>query len=96
MPKEELYRELHALKKQVADLQSRPQQEVDPKISEEAGEQKADEEASTVDQFPNLKDLQPHFEELLGSLEQDLKDIPAMAAVAIFGLGILFGRLLSR
>jgi len=33
---------------------------------------------------------------LLESLGHDLKKVPAMTAVALFGLGVIFGRLVSK
>lgn len=43
-----------------------------------------------------LSKLHEKLEEFMGLLEQDLKQVPVTTAVAIFGLGVLFGRLLPR
>ena len=96
MPKEELHREIDALRKQMAEEQSRPRESGDPPTLDESDEQVAEEEIPTQEGFPDFMGLQPHLEELFESMEQELKELPAMTAVALFGLGVIFGRLLSR
>ena len=44
----------------------------------------------------DLSKIRESLEEFMGLLEQDLKQVPVTTAVAIFGLGVLFGRLLPR
>lgn len=41
-------------------------------------------------------DLSTQFQELLDGLNRELKDSNPITLLAVFGLGILFGRLLSR
>jgi hypothetical protein len=96
MPKEDLSREIEALRSQVADLQSQC-----GAIKEPAGAGESEmpvEEASPSDKTElfDFKGIQPHLEELIQELEREFKDLPAMPAIAIFALGILVGRFLSR
>jgi hypothetical protein len=43
-----------------------------------------------------LRDIMTQAEELMGSLDLQLKDVPAKTALMIFALGVLTGRLLSK
>ncbi len=43
-----------------------------------------------------FRDIIKQAEELMGSVDLQLKDVPAKTALLIFALGILTGRLLSR
>lgn len=40
------------------------------------------------------EELKGQFDQLFGQLEQDIKDLPAITTLAVFSLGVLFGRLL--
>ena len=48
------------------------------------------------DDAGDISKIRENLEEFMGLLEQDLKQVPVTTAVAIFGLGVLFGRLLPR
>jgi len=39
-------------------------------------------------------ELKGQFDQLFEQLEQDIKDLPAITTLAVFSLGVLFGRLL--
>ena len=40
--------------------------------------------------------LAAHFDELLDVLKHEVEDVPVMTGIAIFGLGVLTGRLLAH
>ena len=88
MGKASLERELKELRKQVALMAEREESRV------EAEEPSEDEEVG--DEEGNLSILRGKLEEFMGTLHQDLRDIPATTAVGIFALGVLMGRLLPR
>ena len=44
----------------------------------------------------DISKIRESLEDFMDLLEQDLKQVPVTTAVAIFGLGVLFGRLLPR
>lgn len=39
-------------------------------------------------------ELKSHFDQLFEQLEHEIKDLPAITTLAVFSLGVLFGRLL--
>ena len=96
MPKEDLIREIEALRSQVAELQSELKGREAPPISGKSEEPREVEESVAEEEFPDFTGLQSKLEELLESLGHDLNKVPAMTAVALFGLGVIFGRLVSK
>jgi hypothetical protein len=40
-------------------------------------------------------ELEGQFDQLIGHLEKEIKDLPAITTLAVFSLGVLFGRLLK-
>ncbi len=96
MAKEDLIREIEALRNQVAELQSELRESEDPPISGKSEKPMEGEERLAGEEFPDFTGLQSKLEELLESLGHDLKKVPAMTAVALFGLGVIFGRLVSK
>ncbi len=95
MPKADLIREIEALRSQVAELQSELRDKGDSAPSDESAKQVVEKEAITEEEFTDFTGLQSQLEGLFGSLD-DLKKVPAMTALALFGLGVIFGRLLSK
>ncbi len=88
MDKASLESEVQELRKQVELL-------TDSKESrDEVEEPPEDAESSSEDE--NLSHLRVRLEEFMGTLQKDLREIPATTAVAIFALGVLVGRLISR
>jgi ElaB/YqjD/DUF883 family membrane-anchored ribosome-binding protein len=72
--------------------------------SQQSAQQKS-EDHSAGESEPAVKDkvansqssqLREKIEEFVDLMEQDLKQVPVTTAVAIFGLGVLFGRLMPR
>ena len=95
MPKADLIREIEALRSQVAELQSELRDRGDSVPSDESAKQLVEKEAITEEEFTDFTGLQSQIEGLFGSLD-DFKKVPAMTALALFGLGVIFGRLLSK
>jgi hypothetical protein len=96
MPKKDLIREIEALRSQVAELQSELRESENPPISGKAEKPMEAEEIAEEEEFSDFTGLQSKLEELLESLGHDLKKVPAMTAVALFGLGVILGRLVSK
>ena len=93
MAKQDCGPEILELKKQMEELMA--QQAANKEKAESAPEKK--EKTATVDEdageFSEIKDKIEEFADLL---EQELKQIPTMTAVAIFALGVLMGRIISK
>lgn len=96
MQKGDLFREIEALRSQVAKLQADKREDRDARESDEQEKPRESGDATETHEFLDFTGLQPHLEELIHSVELELKEIPAATAVAIFALGVLFGRLLYR
>ena len=88
MGKASLEREIQELRKQLALMTEREASRA------EAAEAANDE--GLPDEEGNLSILRAKLEEFMGTLHQDLREIPATTAVGIFALGVLMGRLLPR
>ena len=80
------------------------QKQMEELRSQQAAQQKS-EDHSTKEGKPAANDkvadgpssqLRAKIEEFAELLQQDLKQIPARTAVAIFALGVLMGRLMSK
>ncbi len=83
-----LERELQALRKQVELLSDR-------EGSRDEVEEPPEDQGSS-DEDVNLSLLRAKLEEFMGTMQKDLREIPATTAVGIFALGVLMGRLLPR
>ncbi len=88
MGKASLESEVQELRKQVELLTDRegPGDEVE----------EPQEDEGSSDEDVNLSLLRAKLEEFMGTMQKDLREIPATAAVGIFALGVLVGRLLPR
>ena len=93
MAKQDCGPEILELKKQMEELMA--QQAANKEKAESAPEEK--EKTTTVaedeSEFSEIKDKIEEFADLL---QQELKQIPTMTAVAIFALGVLMGRIISK
>ena len=88
MGKASLESEVQELRKQVELLTDR---------EEPRGEvEEPPEDDGSSDEDLNLSLLRAKLEEFMGTLQKDLREIPATTAVGIFALGVLMGRLLPR
>ena len=84
MGKASLEREVQELRKQVELL-------TDREGSRDEVEELPEDEGSSDEEH-----LRGKLEEFMGTLQKDLREIPATTAVGIFALGVLMGRLLPR
>ena len=106
MSNEEMQKELESLRSEVAILskaraRERKKEPKKAKAEEEtppAGESGVAEAASVVEAAAiDVNDpdvVQTHMDNLLEQLEREIKDMPAVTTLAVFSLGVLFGRLL--
>lgn len=93
MAKHDCGPEFLELKKQLDELRARQAaQEENMRPPAEETTPIADEKEASAE-FSQLRDKLEEFTDLL---QQDLKQIPTTTAVAIFALGVLFGRLMPR
>ena len=85
--------EILELKKQMEELRSQQsaQQKSENQSAEEGNPAGVNE--ATIDQSSKLHGKIEEFAELL---QQDLKQVPTTTAIAIFALGVLMGRLISK
>ena len=60
----------------------------------EAAARPCEEEEKELEEEPRRVEL-PDFDELVASLKREIEDIHPMTCLAIFGLGVLTGRLMS-
>ena len=79
-----LERELQELREQVKLL-------ADRKTRDEV-----EEPAEDADEEDELARLKAKIEDFVGTIQKDLREIPAATAIGIFALGVLVGRLLPR
>ena len=93
MAKKNCESEIQELREQIEKLMtqqsSREKSDKDPSGDDEAHTT----ESAAGGEFSQLREKLEEFADLL---QQDLKQIPATTAVAIFALGVLMGRLMSR
>ena len=93
MAKHECESEILELRDQIEKLvsqQAAQQERLDSQ--QEASNSATNSKTATGD----LAKIRESLEEFMELLEQDLKQVPVTTAVAIFGLGVLFGRLMPR
>ena len=106
MSNEEMQKELESLRSEVASLskaraRERKKEPETAKAAEDsppAAESGVAEAASVVEAAAiDVNDpdaVQTHMDNLLEQLEREIKDLPAVTTLAVFSLGVLFGRLL--
>jgi hypothetical protein len=66
------------------------------RVSRGEREDKPVKAVSATEEEADTASLGPKLEEFVGALQKDLRDIPAIAAVGFFALGVLMGRLLRK
>ena len=91
MEDREIMQEIEELRKQLQSLSAARRPAAAPEPAAQAAEADAGGEPGNP-----LRDMLKQAEELIGSLDLHLKDVPAKTALVIFALGVLTGRLLSR
>lgn len=106
MSNEEMQKELESLRSEVASLsksrarerkkepkKAKAAEETPPAAESGVAEVASVVEAATIDvNDPDV--VQTHMDNLLEHLEREIKDMPAVTTLAVFSLGVLFGRLL--
>lgn len=90
MTERDLEAEIAELRKQVEELLAQRQAAAEPSAEEH---EEAAPEGAPGDE---LGQLRGKLEQFLDLLQEDMREMPATSAVAIFALGILLGRLLKR
>lgn len=103
MAGEDMHKELEQLRAEVAALsaaraskQATDAQPETPPVETQTSEQ---DEVSDIIEHAQAAveadaELKGHFDQLFEQLEQEIKDLPAITTLAVFSLGVLFGRLL--
>lgn len=102
MTDKQLQKELEALRAEVAALSDARSTEhrQEPQAEETSTEAEAplDDAAAVTDaaaiDIDDPAAVQSHVHELLARLEDEVRDMPAITTLAVFSLGVLFGRLL--
>jgi len=106
MSNEEMQKELESLRSEVASLskararerkkepkKAKAEEETPPAAESGVAEAASVVEAAAIDvNDPDV--VQTHMDNLLEQLEREIKDLPAVTTLAVFSLGVLFGRLL--
>ncbi len=90
MTERDLEAEIAELRKQVEELLAQRQAAAEPPAEEH---EEAAPEGALGDELGQLRGKLEQFLELL---QEDMREMPATSAVAIFALGILLGRFLKR
>ena len=80
--------ELDQLRKQVAALSAARKQ------NKSATPEGSDETANEPEQGESEHVIKDQIEELIKLLQDEIRDMPAVTALAVFALGVLMGRLL--
>jgi len=99
MSNNEMQKELESLRSEVAELSKARAGERKKVAEPEAAEVEMPAEASTVTEAAaiDINDpdaVQTQLDKLLAQLEQEIGELPAITTLAVFSLGVLFGRLL--
>jgi hypothetical protein len=103
MSGDDMHKELEQLRAEVAALSSAraSKQAADTQPETSPAEQQptgSDEVNSIIENAQAAvaadADLTGQFDQLFEQLEQEIKDLPAITTLAVFSLGVLFGRLL--
>jgi hypothetical protein len=105
MSNEELQKELESLRSEVATMskaraaerkkeqKSKVAKETPPPADVSQAEAASVVEAAAID-VNDTDAVQTQMDKLLEQLESEIKDMPAVTTLAVFSLGVLFGRLL--
>ncbi len=105
MSNEEIQKELESLRSEVASLskdraagrkkepKTRAAKVTPPTADESMAEAASVVEAAAID-VNDADAVQSQMDKLLEQLEREIKDMPAVTTLAVFSLGVLFGRLL--
>jgi hypothetical protein len=81
-----------SLEREIRELREQVKLLADREVPGEEGEEPADD----ADEDEDLSRLKAKVEDFVGTIQKDLREIPAATAVGIFALGVLVGRLLPR
>ncbi len=105
MSNEEMQKELESLRSEVANLsksraaerkkepKTRAPKEMPAAADESLAEAASVVEAAAID-VNDADAVQSQMDKMLEQLEREIKDMPAVTTLAVFSLGVLFGRLL--
>jgi len=102
MSNEEMQKELESLRLEVASLsnararelkKANAEEELPPAAKSGVAETASVVEAAAID-VNDPDAVRTHMDNLLEQLEREIKDLPAVTTLAVFSLGVLFGRLL--
>ena len=85
--------EIEELRKQIKELTS---QQPAKRASAKSPPKESEPPATPKDAEGEFSQFHEKLEEFAELMQQDLKQIPATTAVAIFALGVLMGRLMSK
>ena len=103
MTGEDMQTELEQLRAEVAALSAaRASKQADKSppetVSAESRESEPDEVSSIIENaqaaVADDAEIKGQFDQLFEQLEHEIKDLPAVTTLAVFSLGVLFGRLL--
>ena len=78
-------KQLEELRAEVAALKAARKQQAAEAVAQEAEEEDEEEVVES-------KSIQGQLEDLMELLEQEIQDMPAVTALAVFSLGVLMGR----
>ncbi len=81
-----------SLEREIRELREQVNLLADKEVPRDEGEEPAED----ADEDEDLSRLKAKVEDFVGTIQKDLKEIPAATAVGIFALGVLVGRLLPR
>jgi len=81
-----------SLEREIRELREQVKLLADREVPRDEGEEPADD----ADEDEDLSRLKAKVEDFVGTIQKDLREIPAATAVGIFALGVLVGRLLPR
>jgi len=103
MTDENMHEELEQLRAEVAALSaaraSKKAKEAQPETTAVASQASETDEANDIIEQARVAvsddpELNSQFDQLIEHLEHEIKDLPAITTLAVFSLGVLFGRLL--
>jgi cell division septum initiation protein DivIVA len=103
MSGDDMHKELEQLRAEVAALSSarasKQAADTQPKTSPDEQQPTGSDEVNNIIENAQAAvaadaDLTGQFDQLFEHLEQEIKDLPAITTLAVFSLGVLFGRLL--
>lgn len=93
----EMQKELESLRAEVAALSrvraEERKKKAEPTVASMIPAAAGIVEAAGID-IDDQDAVQTHMDKLLGQLEDEIRDLPTITTLAVFSLGVLFGRLL--